>query len=100
MIVAELPCNLEAIEVAIAELLAQYEEMSVAELPYRLEATEVAVVEPLARYEEMTVAELLVEQEWQVHVSQVTTSVFDLIVYTASVVISAHLRKFHVCSTI
>jgi hypothetical protein len=35
-----------------------------------------------------------------VHVSQVTTSVFDLIVYAVSVVISAHLRKFCVGSTI
>jgi hypothetical protein len=100
MVVAELPCPLEATEVAVVELLAQYEEMAVAELPCPLEATEVAVVEPLAQYEEMIVAELLVEQEWQVHVPQVTMSVFDLIVYVASVAISAHLRKFHIGSTI
>jgi hypothetical protein len=74
--------------------------MAVAELPSPLEATEVAVAEPLAHYEEMTVAELLVEQEWQVNIPQVMMSVFDLIVYAASVVISAHLRKFHVGSTI
>jgi hypothetical protein len=49
-------------------LLSQCEEMAVAELPCPLEVTEVAVVELLAQYE-MTVAELLVEQEeWQVHV--------------------------------
>jgi hypothetical protein len=100
MTVVELPCPLEATEVAIAELLAQYEEVAVVELPCPLEATEVAVAELLAQYVEMTVAELLVEQEWQVHVPQVTTSVFDLIVYAASMVISAHLRKFDVGSTI
>jgi hypothetical protein len=48
MAVAKLPCPLEATEVAIVELLAQYEEMAVAELPCPLEATEVAVVELLA----------------------------------------------------
>jgi hypothetical protein len=49
-----------------------------------------------AQYEEMVVVELLVDQkEWQVHVPQVMTSVFDLTVYTASMAISAHLRKFH-----
>jgi hypothetical protein len=48
MAVAELPCPLEATEVAIAELLAQYEEMTVAELPCSLEATEVAVAKLLA----------------------------------------------------
>jgi hypothetical protein len=100
MIVAELPCPLEATEVAVADLLAQYEEVAVAELPCPLEATEMVVAELLTQYEEMTVVELLVEQEWQVHVPQVTTSVFDLIVYAASVAISAHLRKFHVDSTI
>jgi hypothetical protein len=35
-----------------------------------------------------------------VHVLQVMMSVFDLIVYAASVVISVHLRKIHVSSTI
>jgi hypothetical protein len=59
MAVAELPCHLEAIEVAVAKL-AQYEEMTVAELPCPLEATEVADAELLAQYEEMIVAELLV----------------------------------------
>jgi hypothetical protein len=45
--------------------------------------------------------ELLVDQkEWQVYGPWVTTSVFDLTVYATSVVISAHLRKFHVGSTI
>jgi hypothetical protein len=68
MTVVELPCHLEVTEVAVAELLAQYEEMAVAKLPCPLEVTEVAIVELLAQYE-MTVAELLVEQEeWQVHV--------------------------------
>jgi hypothetical protein len=100
MAVAKLPCPLETTEVAVVKLLAQYEEMAVAELPCPLEATEVVVVELLAQYEEMTVAELLVEQEWQVHVPQVMTSVFDLIVYIASVAISPHLRKFCVGSTI
>jgi hypothetical protein len=35
-----------------------------------------------------------------VHGSRVTTSVFDLTVYTTSVAISSHLRKFHAGSTI
>jgi hypothetical protein len=35
--------------------------MAVVELPCPLEATEVAVVELLVQYEEMTVAELLVD---------------------------------------
>jgi hypothetical protein len=49
----------------------------------------------------MTVAELLVDQkEWQVHGPRVMTSVFDLIVYTNFVAISAYLRKFRVGSTI
>jgi hypothetical protein len=61
MVVAELPCPLEATEMAAVELLAQYEEMVVAELPCPLEVTEVDVAEPLAQYEEMIVAELLVE---------------------------------------
>jgi hypothetical protein len=74
--------------------------MAVVELPCPLEATEVAIVELLAQYEEMRVDELLVEHEWQVHVLQVTTLVFDLIVYAASVVILAHLRKFRIGSTI
>jgi hypothetical protein len=73
----------------------------VVKLPYPLETTEVAVVELLAQYEEMVVVELLVDQkEWQVHVPQVMTSVFDLTVYTASMAISAHLRKFHAGFTI
>jgi hypothetical protein len=59
--VADLPCPLEVTEVDIVELLAQYEEVVVAELPCPLEATEVAVAELLAQYNEMTVAELLVE---------------------------------------
>jgi hypothetical protein len=82
-------------------LLSHWEEVAVVKLPCPFEATEVAVVELLAQYEEMIVVELLVEQEeWQVHVSQVTTSVFDLIVYATSMAISAHLRKFHVGFTI
>jgi hypothetical protein len=40
-----------------------------AELPCPLEATEVAIAKLLAQYEAMVVAEQLVEQEeWQVHV--------------------------------
>jgi hypothetical protein len=35
-----------------------------------------------------------------VHVPQVMTSVFDLIVYATSVAISAYLRKFRVSFTI
>jgi hypothetical protein len=100
MAVAELPCPLEVTEVTVAELLTQYEEVAVAELPCPLELTDVAVAELLAQYEEMTVVELFVEQEWQVHVPQVMTSVFDLIIYAASMAISAHLRIFHVGSTI
>jgi hypothetical protein len=73
----------------------------VAKLLCPLETTEVAIAELLAQYEEMVVAELLVDQkEWQVHGLQVMTSVFDLTVYTASMAISAHLRKFHAGSTI
>jgi hypothetical protein len=68
--------------------------VAVAKLPCHLEMTEVAVAELLAQYEEMAVA------EWQVHGPQVTTSVFDLTVYAVFVAISAHLRKFHVGSTI
>jgi hypothetical protein len=50
-------------------LLSQWEEMVVAELPCPLEATEVAIAKLLAQYEAMVVAEQLVEQEeWQVHV--------------------------------
>jgi hypothetical protein len=76
-------------------------EVAVAKLPCSLEMTEVAVMELLAQYEDMVVVELLVDQkEWQVHVSQVTTSVFGLTVHTASMAISAHLRKFHAGSTI
>jgi hypothetical protein len=59
-----------------------------------LEVTEVAIVELLAQYEDMVVAELLVDQEeWQEHGPQVTMLVFDLTVYATSVAISAHLRK-------
>jgi hypothetical protein len=86
MAAAELPCplKLETTEVAVAKL------------PCPLEMTEVAVAELLAQYEEMAVAELLVNQkQWQVHGPRVTTLVFDLTIYAASVVISAHLRKFH-----
>jgi hypothetical protein len=76
-------------------------EVAVAKLPCSLEMTEVAVMEILAQYEDMVVVEPLVDQkEWQVHVLQVTTSVFGLTVYTASMAISAHLRKFHAGSTI
>jgi hypothetical protein len=72
-------------------------EVAVAEL---LVAKEIAVAELLSQYEEMSVAELLVNQEeWQVHGPLVTMSVFDLTVYAASVEISAHLRKFHISST-
>jgi hypothetical protein len=63
MAVAELPCHLEATEVAVVELLAQYAEVAVEELPCPLEATEVAVAELLAQYEEMITVERLVEQE-------------------------------------
>jgi hypothetical protein len=63
-------------------------EVAVAKLPCPLETTEVAVAELLSQYEEMSVAELLVNQkEWQVHVPQVTTLVFGLTVYAASVAI-------------
>jgi hypothetical protein len=44
-------------------LLSQWEEMVAAELPCYLEATEVDVAELLAQYEEMTIVELLVDQE-------------------------------------
>jgi hypothetical protein len=72
----------------------------VVKLPCPFETTEVAVVELLAQYE-MAVVELLVDQkEWQVHGLWVTALVFDLTVYTVSVAISAHLRKFRVGSTI
>jgi hypothetical protein len=73
----------------------------VAKLPCPLETTGMVVVEVLAQYEEMVVSMLLVDQkEWQVHVPQVTTSAFGLTIYTASMVISAHLRKFHAGCTI
>jgi hypothetical protein len=53
MTAAKLPCPLEATEVVVAELLV---------------AEDIAVVELLSQYEEMVVAELLVDQEeWQVH---------------------------------
>jgi hypothetical protein len=55
-------------------LLSQWEEMTAAELPYPLKAIEVAVAELLAQYKEMTVVELLVDhEEWQVHDPQVTS---------------------------
>jgi hypothetical protein len=62
--------------------------VALAKLPCPLETTEVVVVELLAQYE------LIDQKEWEVHGPRVMTSVFDLTVYTASVVISAHLRKF------
>jgi hypothetical protein len=46
-------------------LLSQWEEMVGAELPCPLEATEVAIAKLLAQYEAMVVAE---QEEWQVHV--------------------------------
>jgi hypothetical protein len=53
MTAAKLPCPLEVTEVVVAELLV---------------AEDIAVVELLSQYEEMVVAELLVDQEeWQVH---------------------------------
>jgi hypothetical protein len=43
-------------------------EVVVVKLPCPLEMTEVAIAELLAQYEEMAVAELLVDQkEWQVY---------------------------------
>jgi hypothetical protein len=70
-------------------------EVAVATLSCPFEMIEVAIAELLDQYEEMAVAELLIDlMEWKVHVSQVMMSVFGLTVYTASVVISAHLRKF------
>jgi hypothetical protein len=76
-------------------------EVAVVKLPCPLEMTEVALAELLAQYEEMAVAELFGNQkEWQVHGPQVTTSVFDLTVYAASVVISTRLRIFFAGSTI
>jgi hypothetical protein len=63
-------------------------EVAVVKLPCPLEMTKVVVAELLAQYEEMSVADLLVDQkEWQVHVPQVTTLVFGLTVYAASVAI-------------
>jgi hypothetical protein len=91
MTVAEIPCPLEL----------ETTKVVVAKLPCALEVTEVAVAELLAQYDEMEVAELLVDQkEWQVHGPWVSTSVFDLTIYAASMAISAHLRKFHAGSTI
>jgi hypothetical protein len=46
MVAVKLPCHLEATEVAVAELLV---------------AEEIAVAELLSQYEEITVAELLVD---------------------------------------
>jgi hypothetical protein len=49
----------------------------VVKLSCPLEMTEVDIAELIAQCEEMAVAKLLVDQkEWQVHVPQVTTSVF------------------------
>jgi hypothetical protein len=73
----------------------------VAKFPCPLETTGMVVAEVLAQCEEMAVAMLLVDQkEWKVHVSQVTTSAFGLTIYTASMVISVHLIKFHAGCTI
>jgi hypothetical protein len=105
----KLPCPLEILiqweEMTVVELSCPLElemmEVAVMMLPCPLETTKVAVAELLAQYEEKEVVELLVDQkEWQVHGLRVTTSVFDLTVYSTSVAILAHLRKFHVCSTI
>jgi hypothetical protein len=86
MSATKLPCPLEMTEVVVAKLLV---------------VEEIAVAELLSQYEEMTVVELLVDQEeWQVHGPQMTMSVFDLTVYVAPVGISTHLRKFHAGSTI
>jgi L-ribulose-5-phosphate 3-epimerase UlaE len=92
MAVTELsrPLELETMEVAIMKL------------PCHFETTKVAIAELLAQYEEMAVAEwkvLVYQKEWQVHCLQVMTLVFDLTVYVASIVISAHL-KFHTGYTI
>jgi hypothetical protein len=90
MAVAELPCPLEL------EMM----EVAVVKLPCPLETTKVAVAKLLAQYE-MAIAELLVDQkEWQVHGPWVMTLVFDLTVYAASVAMPAHIRKFHIGSTI
>jgi hypothetical protein len=52
-------------------------EVVVVKLSCPLEMTEVDIAELIAQCEEMAVAKLLVDQkEWQVHVPQVTTSVF------------------------
>jgi hypothetical protein len=76
-------------------------EVTVVKFACPLEMTNVAVAELLVQYEEMAVAELLVDQkEWKVLVPQVMTLVFCSTVYAASMVISAHLRKFHASSTI
>jgi hypothetical protein len=80
----KLPCPLG--------LLSQWEELAATELPCPLEATQVAVVQLLAQYENMIVAELLVDQEeWQVHGPQVMMLMFDLTIYAASRGISSHL---------
>jgi hypothetical protein len=76
-------------------------EVVVAKLPCPSEVIDVAVAELLAQYEGIIVAGLLVDQkEWQVHGPQVTTSMFALTVYVAYVAISTHLGKFHADSTI
>jgi hypothetical protein len=83
MVVVELSCPLESMELAVAKL------------PCPLEMIEVAVTKLLAQYEEMVVVEQLVDQkEWQVYGPRVMTSVFDLTVYATSMAILAHLRKF------
>jgi hypothetical protein len=52
-------------------------EVAAVKLSCPLEMTEVDIAELIAQCEEMAVAKLLVDQkEWQVHVPQVTTSVF------------------------
>jgi hypothetical protein len=52
-------------------------EVAVVKLSCPLEMTEVDIAELIAQCEEMAVAKLLIDQkEWQVHVPQVTTSVF------------------------
>jgi hypothetical protein len=91
MAVTQLPCPLEL------EMM----EVAIAKPPCHLEMTNVAVAELLTQYEEMTVAELFVDQKkWQVHGPWVMMLVFDLTVYAASVVTSAYLRKFRVGSII
>jgi hypothetical protein len=61
---------------------------------------ESVIMELLAQYEEMVVVELLNQKEWQVHGSQVMTSVINLSVHADSMAIPAHLRKICTGSTI